>query len=63
VEVVNDYEIVMRRKVVCVDLAFYYSSASNVIIFSKQQWDGDGETGPEGSMDEYQGPTGHEQGH
>jgi hypothetical protein len=37
VEVVNNYEIVMRCKVVCVGLDVYYSSASHVIIFSKQQ--------------------------
>jgi ABC-type transport system substrate-binding protein len=43
VEVVNDYEIVMRCKVVCADLDFYYSSASNVMIFSKKQWDAEGE--------------------
>ena len=30
IEVVNDHEIVMHCKVVCVDLDFYYSSASNV---------------------------------
>jgi ABC-type transport system substrate-binding protein len=41
--VVNDYEIVMRCKVVCVDLDFYYSSASNVMMFSKVQWDKEGE--------------------
>jgi ABC-type transport system substrate-binding protein len=43
IEVVNDYEIVMRCKVVCVDLDFYYSSASNVMMFSKVQWDKEGE--------------------
>jgi peptide/nickel transport system substrate-binding protein len=43
VEVVNDYEIVMHCKVVCVDLDFYYSSASNVMMFSKKQWDAEGE--------------------
>ena len=47
IEVVNDYEIVMHCKVVCLDLAFYYSSASNVIIFSKAQWDKEGEMGYE----------------
>jgi peptide/nickel transport system substrate-binding protein len=43
VEVVNDYEIVMRCKVVCADLDFYYSEASNVMMFSKAQWDKEGE--------------------
>ena len=43
VEVVNDHEIVMHCKVVCLDLLFYYSSASTVVIFSKAQWDKEGE--------------------
>src|SRR3989441_9363336 len=43
VEVVNDHEIVMHCKVVCLDLLFYYSSASSMIIFSKAQWDKEGE--------------------
>src|SRR5262245_5679738 len=43
VEVVNDHEIVMHCKVVCLDLQFYYSSASTVVMFSKAQWDKDGE--------------------
>ena len=47
VEVVNPYEIVMHCKVVCVDLDFYYSSASNVMMFSKAQWDKEGEMGYE----------------
>jgi peptide/nickel transport system substrate-binding protein len=47
VEVINDHEIVMHCKVVCLDLLFYYSSASSMIIFSKAQWDKEGETGYE----------------
>jgi ABC-type transport system substrate-binding protein len=47
IEVVNDYEIVMHCKVVCLDLLFYYSSASSFIIFSKAQWDKEGEMGYE----------------
>jgi peptide/nickel transport system substrate-binding protein len=47
VEVVNDHEIVMHCKVVCLDLQFYYASSSNVIIFSKAQWDKEGEMGYE----------------
>src|SRR5713101_4514110 len=47
IEVVNDYEIVMHCKTVCADLDFYYSSASTVIMFSKAQWDKEGEMGYE----------------
>jgi peptide/nickel transport system substrate-binding protein len=47
IEVRNDHELVMRCRVVCLDLPFYYSSASNVIIFSKAQWDAEGEAGYE----------------
>jgi ABC-type transport system substrate-binding protein len=47
IEVINDHEIVMHCKVVCLDLLFYYSSASSVIIFSKAQWDKEGEMGYE----------------
>src|SRR5881397_1019536 len=43
VEVVNDHELVMHCKVVCLDLLFYYSSASTVVMFSKAQWDKEGE--------------------
>jgi len=43
IEVVNDHEVVMQCKVVCLDLLFYYSSASSMIIFSKAQWDKEGE--------------------
>ena len=43
VEVINSHEIVMHCKVVCLDLQFYYSSASSMIIFSKAQWDKEGE--------------------
>ncbi len=47
VEVINDYEIIMHCKVVCLDLLFYYSSASNMPMFSKAQWDKEGEMGYE----------------
>jgi peptide/nickel transport system substrate-binding protein len=47
IEVVNDHEIVMHCKVVCLDMPFYYSSASNVMIFSKKQWGAEGEMGYE----------------
>src|SRR5262249_35480300 len=43
IEVVNDYEVVMHCKVVCLEWPFYYSSASTVVIFSKAQWDKEGE--------------------
>src|SRR5215475_9306322 len=43
VEPVNDHEIVMHCQVVCLDLLFYYSSASTVVMFSKAQWDKEGE--------------------
>src|SRR2546422_4186560 len=47
IEVVNDHEIVMHCKVPCLDMPFYYSSAANVMIFSKAQWDKEGEMGYE----------------
>jgi peptide/nickel transport system substrate-binding protein len=47
IEVVNDHELVMHCKVVCLDTLFYYSSAANVMIFSKAQWTKDGEAGYE----------------
>ena len=43
IEVVNDHEIVMHCTNVCLDMLFYYSSAANVMIFSKAQWDKEGE--------------------
>jgi ABC-type transport system substrate-binding protein len=47
IEVINPHEIVMHCKVVCLDLQFYYSSASSMIMFSKAQWDKEGEMGYE----------------
>ena len=47
VAVVNDHEVVMHCKNVCLDTLFYYSSAANVMIFSKAQWDKEGEDGYE----------------
>jgi peptide/nickel transport system substrate-binding protein len=47
IEVLNPHEIEMRCKVVCLDLPFYYSSAANIMMFSKKQWDAEGETGYE----------------
>lgn len=43
IEVVNDHEIVMHCKGPCLDMPFYYSSAADAMIFSKAQWDKDGE--------------------
>src|SRR6266704_5226665 len=43
IEVVNDYDIVMHCKGPCLDMPFYYSSASDAMIFSKAQWDKEGE--------------------
>jgi ABC-type transport system substrate-binding protein len=43
VEVVNDHEVVMHCKNPCLDFEFYYSEAANVMIFSKAQWDKEGE--------------------
>jgi peptide/nickel transport system substrate-binding protein len=47
IETVNDHEIIMHCKVACLDMPFYYSSASNAMIFSKKQWDNEGEMGYE----------------
>src|SRR5712691_5811357 len=47
IEVVNNHEIIMHCKVVCLDMPFYYSSAANVMLFSKAQWDKEGEMGYE----------------
>src|SRR5262245_38347025 len=43
IEVVSDYDIVMHCKGPCLDMPFYYSSASDAMIFSKAQWDKEGE--------------------
>src|SRR5215216_4129947 len=43
IEVVNDHDIVMHCKGPCLDMPFYYSSASDAVIFSKAQWDKEGE--------------------
>jgi ABC-type transport system substrate-binding protein len=43
IEVVNDHDIVMHCKGPCLDMPFYYSSASDAMIFSKAQWDKEGE--------------------
>ena len=43
VSVVNDHEVVMECHVPCPDLLFYWSEATEMIMFSKEQWDQDGE--------------------
>ena len=47
VEVVNDHEVLMHCKGPCLDFEFYYSEAANVMMFSKAQWDAEGEMGYE----------------
>ena len=47
VEVVNDHEVLMHCKGPCLDFEFYYSEAANVMMFSKAQWDKEGEMGYE----------------
>jgi ABC-type transport system substrate-binding protein len=47
IEVLNDHELVMHCKNVCLDVLFYYSSASNMPMLSKAQWDKEGEMGYE----------------
>ncbi|MGE3537532.1 MAG: ABC transporter substrate-binding protein [Candidatus Tectimicrobiota bacterium] len=47
IDMVNDYEVLMQCKNVCLDTLFYYSSAANVMIWSKAQWDKEGEDGYE----------------
>ena len=46
-EVVNDHEIVMHCKVPCLDTPILLFQRSNVIMFSKAQWDKEGEVGYE----------------
>ncbi len=43
VEVVSDYEVNMLCHVPCPDLMFYYSEATDILMYSKQQWDQEGE--------------------
>ena len=43
VEVITPHEIVMHCKTPCLDVLFYYSEAANVMMFSKAQWDKEGE--------------------
>ena len=47
VEVINDHEVLMHCKGPCLDFEFYYSEAANVMMFSKAQWDKEGEMGYE----------------
>src|SRR5687768_1698537 len=43
IEVINDHEIVMHCTSPCLDVPFYYSEAANVMMFSRVQWDKEGE--------------------
>ena len=43
VVVINDHEITMDCNVPCPDLPFYYSEATDMVMFSKAQWDAEGE--------------------
>ena len=43
VEIISDYEVNMLCNVPCPDLPFYYSEATDMVQFSKQQWDDEGE--------------------
>ena len=42
IEVVNAHEMTMHCKVMRLEMPFYYSSASNLMIFSKKQRDAEG---------------------
>lgn len=43
VQVVNDHEVNMLCNVPCPDLVFYYAEATDMVMYSKQQWDKEGE--------------------
>ncbi len=43
VEIVSDHEVNMICNVPCPDLPFYYSEATDMVQFSKRQWDEEGE--------------------
>ena len=43
IRVINDHEIVMECHVPCPDLQFYYGEPTEIMIFSKEQWDQYGE--------------------
>ena len=43
VEIISDFEVVMDCNVPCPDLPFYYSEATDMVQFSKRQWDEEGE--------------------
>ncbi len=43
VEVISDHEVNMICNVPCPDLPFYYSEATDMVMYSKQQWDQEGE--------------------
>ena len=43
VQIVSDHEVNMLCNVPCPDLPFYYSEATDMVQFSKRQWDEEGE--------------------
>jgi len=43
VEIVSDSKVIMHCSVPCPDLLFYYSEATDIVQFSKKQWDAEGE--------------------
>ena len=43
VEIISDHEVNMLCNVPCPDLPFYYAEATDMVQFSKEQWDAEGE--------------------
>ena len=43
VEIIDNNEVIMHCSVPCPDLLFYYSQATDIVQFSKRQWDEEGE--------------------
>ena len=43
VEVISDHEVNMLCNVPCPDLPFYYAEATDMVMYSKAQWDAEGE--------------------
>ena len=43
VEVISDHEVNMLCNVPCPDLNFYYAEATDMVMYSKAQWDAEGE--------------------
>ena len=43
VEIISDHEVKMVCNVPCPDLNFYYAEATDMVMYSKAQWDAEGE--------------------